>query len=67
MSRPRVNGFDPQTPKLKRLQRRLDIANLNGVVRVLKRYGTHDDLAAATLALWCISGPAREKAREVDG
>lgn len=64
MSRPRANGFDPQTPKLKRLQRRLDVANLNGVVRVLKRYGTHDDLAAATLALWCISGPAREKARE---
>ena len=60
-----VNGFDPQTPKLKRLQRRRDVANLNGVVRVLKRFGTHDDLAAASLALWCIAAPAREKALEV--
>jgi hypothetical protein len=43
----------------------MDVANLNGIVRVLKRFGTHDDLAAASLALWCIAAPAREKALEV--
>jgi len=64
MSRRRVNGFDPTTKKYQRLQRRMDVANLNGVVRVLKRFGTHDDLAAASLALWCIAEPARDKARE---
>ncbi len=64
MSRPRINGFDPTTKKYKRLQKRMDIANLNGVVRVLKRFGDHDALAAASLAMWCIAGPAREKARE---
>jgi hypothetical protein len=43
----------------------MDVSNLNGIVRVLKRFGTHDDLAAASLALWCIAAPAREKALEV--
>ncbi len=51
--------------KYLKLQRRTDVANLNGIVRVLKRFGTHDDLAAASLALWCIAAPAREKALEV--
>ncbi len=53
------------TKKYLRLQRRMDVSNLNGIVRVLKRFGTHDDLAAASLALWCIAAPAREKALEV--
>lgn len=50
--------------KLRRLQRRLDIANLNAVVRTLKRFGDHDTLAAASLALWCIAAPARAAAQE---
>ena len=61
----RVSGLNPTTKKYLRLQRRMDVANLNGIVRVLKRFGTHDDLAAASLALWCIAAPAREKALEV--
>ena len=65
MSRPMVNVDDRTTAKYKRLERRMDVNNVNGVVRVLKRFGTHDDLAAASLALWCIAGAARAKAQEL--
>lgn len=62
MSRPRINGFDPTTKKYKRLERRMDVLNLTSVVRVLKRFGNHDDLAAGVIRLWEIAGPARDRA-----
>lgn len=65
MSRRRVNSFDPTSKKYLRLQRRMDINSLNWAIRVLKRFGSHDNLVAATAAISSISSPAREKAREV--
>jgi hypothetical protein len=58
----------PKAQDQKRVERRRDIENLGHAVAFLRRHGTHEELQAATLALWCIgrAAGARGKANAAE-